>query len=201
MNKTGPAESEVELSTSSLHKQAIDSVEDLASEIGRIDNPYTCWEELDYVKEILNNWEIISDDSILRYMDQSSEILDPHLFEKLEENEISAHVDETQRMRRKIIFDAVNECLSTKCSVYFRAGFQMWAKGVMIVRKDLSEELYNEISGCVCVEDWMVDELVYKDMSARLGRWIDFKIEAFEAGVEIERWLLDTLVDEFFKEF
>ncbi|KAG6478981.1 hypothetical protein ZIOFF_062431 [Zingiber officinale] len=201
MYKTGPAEYEVELSTSSLHKQAIDSDEDLASEIGRIDNAYTCWDELDYVKEILNSWEIISDDSILSYMDQSSEILDPHLFEKLEENQISGHVDETQIMKRKIIFDAVNECLSTKCSVYFQAGFQMWAKGVMFVRKDLSEELYNEISGCVCGEDWMVDELVYKDMSAHLGRWIDFEIEAFEAGVEIERWLLDTLVDEFFKEF
>ncbi|XP_065029742.1 uncharacterized protein LOC103972401 isoform X2 [Musa acuminata AAA Group] len=203
IDKTLSAECEMELSyLASSNKQILDL--GLVSEIGISDRAETLWGGLEYVKEILTISEFIFDDLILYFMDQSDEIFDPLLFEKLEENQslTACEVEERhRRMRRKIIFDSVNECLETKYSHYFRAGFRMWSKGVVLAAKDLSHELYDEISGWNSIEDLMVDELVAKDMSTYLGRWIDFEIEAFQAGVEIQRWLLDTLVDEVVADF
>ncbi|KAL2500745.1 putative serine/threonine-protein kinase-like [Forsythia ovata] len=42
----------------------------------------------------------------------------------------------------------------------------------------------------------MVDEVVEKDMSTKDGQWVEFEIEAFEEGVEIENRILASLVDE-----
>ncbi|CAD5197324.1 unnamed protein product [Musa acuminata subsp. malaccensis] len=203
IDKTLSAECEMELSDlASSNKQILDL--GLVSEIGISDRAETVWGGLEYVKEILTISEFIFDDLILYFMDQSDEIFDPLLFEKLEENQslTACEVEERhRRMRRKIIFDSANECLETKYSHYFRAGFRMWSKGVVLAAKDLSHELHDEISGWNSIEDLMVDELVAKDMSTYLGRWIDFEIEAFQAGVEIQRWLLDTLVDEVVADF
>ncbi|RZS08168.1 hypothetical protein BHM03_00039104 [Ensete ventricosum] len=202
IDKTLSAEREMELSDlSSSNKQIIDL--GLVSEIGTSDRAETLWGGLEYVKEILTISEFIVDDLIPYFMDQSDEIFDPLLFEKLEENQslTACEIAERHRRMRKIIFDAVNECLETKHSHYFRAGFRMWSKGVVLAAKDLSHELYNEISGWNSIEDLMVDELVAKDMSTYLGRWIDFEIEAFEAGVEIQMWLFNTLVDEVVADF
>ncbi|RWW30297.1 hypothetical protein GW17_00005108 [Ensete ventricosum] len=203
IDKTLSAEREMELSEtlSSSNKQIIDL--GLVSEIGTSDRAETLWGGLEYVKEILTISEFIVDDLIPYFMDQSDEIFDPLLFEKLEENQslTACEIAERHRRMRKIIFDAVNECLETKHSHYFRAGFRMWSKGVVLAAKDLSHELYNEISGWNSIEDLMVDELVAKDMSTYLGRWIDFEIEAFEAGVEIQMWLFNTLVDEVVADF
>ncbi|URD80288.1 hypothetical protein MUK42_05216 [Musa troglodytarum] len=202
IDKTLSEECEMELSDlASSNKQILDL--GLVSEIGISDRAETLWGGLEYVKEILTISEFIFDDLILYFMDQSDEILDPLLFVKLEENQSSTacEAEERHRRMRKIIFDAVNECLETKYNHYFRAGFRMWSKGVVLVAKDLPHELYDEISGWNSIEDLMVDELVAKDMSTYLGRWIDFEIEAFEAGVEIQRWLFETLVDEVVADF
>ncbi|WOL16440.1 hypothetical protein Cni_G25227 [Canna indica] len=200
LNKTLLVEPEVQLSASSSHIQATDL--DLPTEIIRIDHTNTCcWDELEYLKEILNSLEFISNDPIPKTLGLSCEILDPFLFEKLEQKQSLAgcEVEEKhRRMRRKIVFDAVNECLDAKYSHYFRAGFRMWAKGIMLIGKNLAQELYNEISGRNGIEDLVVDELVDKDMSTYSGRWINFEIEAFKAGAEIEMWLFDSLIDELF---
>lgn len=48
-----------------------------------------------------------------------------------------------------------------------------------------------------CSEEWMVDELVEKDMSTtQHGKWLNFDIEASEEGVLVEKWILSSLVDE-----
>jgi hypothetical protein len=49
--------------------------------------------------------------------------------------------------------------------------------------------------------DMMVDELVDQDMSTRYGKWLDFSIEAFEEGLEIENGILTSLVDELVSDF
>ncbi|KAH0994390.1 hypothetical protein GBA52_018254 [Prunus armeniaca] len=46
-----------------------------------------------------------------------------------------------------------------------------------------------------------VDELVDKDMSTQRGRWLDFDIETFEEGLEIEKEILNSLVDELVSDF
>ncbi|KAG1371325.1 hypothetical protein COCNU_16G004190 [Cocos nucifera] len=155
-------------------------------------------QDLDYVREILYSRGLSKDLSSC-YLNDAGEILDFLLFEKLE-NKRSRTIlkgdDKDGRAKRKVLFDCLNECLESKCSHYFRAGYHAWTKGLAVVWKDLAEELYEEILGWKSMGDSMVDELVDKDMSIHLGRWVDFEIEVFETGVELEGEILSSLVDE-----
>nr|XP_010914532.1 uncharacterized protein LOC105039910 isoform X1 [Elaeis guineensis] len=190
LNKTSSVEAEIELS---------DSVSSSSAEISRTAHKDACNEEQEYVRKILSNAKSLFKNLDLCQMDHDGRILDPLLFDKLETSRSSIAQEGEERdfrMRRKMLFDCVNECLDLKCSHYFHAGYRMWAKGMAVVMKDLTEELYREISGWRSMGEWMVDELVERDMSSRLGRWVDFEIEAFEAGVEIEMGILNSLVDE-----
>lgn len=194
-NKTPSVAVEMELS---------DSVSSSSTEISRTAPTIACNQEQEYVREILSNTKYLFKNLNLCQMDHDSGILDPLLFDKLETSgSLSAleGVERNFRMRRKMLFDCVNECLDLKCSHYFHAGYRMWARGMAVVMKDLTEELYREISGWRGMGEWMVDELVERDMSSHLGRWVDFEIEAFEAGVEIELGILNSLVDEVIADF
>ncbi|XP_043711167.1 uncharacterized protein LOC122660059 [Telopea speciosissima] len=153
--------------------------------------------ELEYVREILCNVELMFSDYTLGRV---REIINPHLFYQLE-NEKPGLRSEGERgcaPRRKMVFDCVSESLDLRCRRYAGGGYRTWANGVAMVRRKgwLAEEVCNEISGWTSMGDWMVDELVDKDMSSQYGRWLDFEIEAFEVGVELERELLSSLVDE-----
>ncbi|CAD5166180.1 unnamed protein product [Musa acuminata subsp. malaccensis] len=194
MNRTSLMEPELGISdaaSSSVHGE-------LVLEINACDHANPCKQELEYVKDILTNTGFTFKNLIPRPFDHSFEILDPILFDKLEETKTFAAYEgeeENLKTRRRMLFDSVNECLDLKCSHYFRAGYRSWARGVAVA-KGLAEELYKEISGWKSGGDWMVDELVDKDMSTRLGSWTTFEIEAFEAGVEFETEVLSCLLDE-----
>ncbi|URE34988.1 hypothetical protein MUK42_16448 [Musa troglodytarum] len=173
---------------------------ELVSEINVCDHAIPCKQEFEYVKDILTNTGFTFENLIPRPFDHSFEILDPILFDKLEETKTFVAYEgegeeENLKTRRRMLFDSVNECLDLRCSHYFRAGYRSWARGVAVA-KELAEELYKEISGWKSGGDWMVDELVDKDMSTRLGSWTTFEIEAFEAGVEFETEVLSCLLDE-----
>lgn len=177
----------------------------MVTEIGISCHSNACSQELGYVREILTNTGFTFQDLIPCAIDHSFEILDPILFDKLEETRTStAHnVGEVKKlkMRRKMLFDSVNECLDSKCSRYFRAGYHSWAQGVVVAVKELAEELYKEISGWNGTGDGIVDELVNESMNTHLGCWTRFEIEAFEAGVEMERRVFNSLVDEVVVDF
>ncbi|XP_020574864.1 uncharacterized protein LOC110020923 [Phalaenopsis equestris] len=140
--------------------------------------------DLNYVRDILNNRRICTMDSALRP-------LDPHLFSKLENKK-----GKDGRIRRKMMFDCVNECLKSKYSQFLRSGYQAWASGEALISEHMAENLYEEISRWEGFGDCMVDELVDRDMSSRRGRWVDFDTEAFELGVEMEMEIFTSLVDE-----
>ncbi|KAM0947612.1 hypothetical protein DsansV1_C07g0069301 [Dioscorea sansibarensis] len=179
-NKTTSSESEIDLSdsaSSSFIEMADAASEDLNG--------------LDYVKDILFSTGSMFKDLGSCYVAHVGEALDPLLYEKLENKR-----SKESRLKRKVLFDCVNECLDLKCGRYFRAGYRTWSQGVSVIGKDLAEELYQEISSWKSMGDWMVDELVDKDMSSHLGRWIDFEIEGFETGVDIEEQILSSLIDE-----
>lgn len=155
----------------------------------------TKW-ELEYVKEILCNIELMFKDFALG---RAREIINPHLFHQLENRKGGLEIDgDESRLNRKVLFDCVSECLDLRCRRYVGGGCKTWAKGVTMVRRKewLSEEVYKEISGWRSMGDCMVDELVDKDMSSQYGRWLDFEVETFELGVEIESLLFTSLVDE-----
>jgi hypothetical protein len=68
--------------------------------------------------------------------------------------------------------------------------------GMAVLQKLSPEEIYKEMNSLKVAEEWMVDELVYREMSGPLGNWVDFKTESFEAGKDITAELLESLVDE-----
>ncbi|XP_028751512.1 uncharacterized protein LOC114711304 [Neltuma alba] len=156
--------------------------------------------ELDYVKEILCNVELMFMDFALG---QAREVVSPHLFNQLESmKERSENVGGEPRINRKVIFDCVSECMDIRCKRYACGSYKMWAKGVMMVRKKerLAEEVHKEISGWGAMGDSMVDELVDKDMSNQYGRWLEFDVDGFELGAEVEDQILDSLVNDFVAE-
>ncbi|KAL3508149.1 hypothetical protein ACH5RR_033531 [Cinchona calisaya] len=150
--------------------------------------------ELEYVKEILFNIELMFRDFALG---RAGEIIKPHLFDQLENRKRVSKKDEP-KLSRKILFDCVTECLDIRFRQYIGGGCKTWIKGLSLVRSKgrLAEEVHKEISGWNDMGDCMVDELVDKDMSSKHRRWLDFEIEAFELGVQIESRILNLLLDE-----
>ncbi|KAJ4969354.1 hypothetical protein NE237_016055 [Protea cynaroides] len=153
--------------------------------------------ELAYVKEILCSVELMFRDFTLG---QVCDFINPHLFGQLENRKpgLRSEGEKDCALRRKMVFDCVSECLDLRCRPFVGGGCRTWAKGVAMVRRKgwLAEEVCKEISGWRNMGDWMVDELVDKDMSSQYGRWLDFEIETFEVGVELEKGLLSSLIDE-----
>ncbi|XP_021906770.1 uncharacterized protein LOC110821284 [Carica papaya] len=152
--------------------------------------------ELQYVKLVLCNVELMFKDFALG---RAREIINPHLFDQLESRKAGPGSDGTRsRLTRKVLFDCVSECLDVRCRRYTGGGCRTWAKGMSMVRKKewLAEEVCKEISGWRGMADCMVDELVDKDMSSQYGRWVDFEVDEFVIGVEIEGQIFDSLVDE-----
>ncbi|XVF66155.1 hypothetical protein PTKIN_Ptkin10aG0012500 [Pterospermum kingtungense] len=152
--------------------------------------------ELEYVKLILCNVDLQFKDFALG---RAREIINPYLFDQLEcQRGGFGNNSEESRLERKMLFDSVSECLDLRCKQYVGGGRRTWAKGMAILRRNewLAEEVYKEISGWRGLGDCMVDELVDKDMSSQYGKWVDFEVDAFALGADIEGRILNTLVDE-----
>ncbi|KAJ0952445.1 hypothetical protein HanPSC8_Chr02g0072321 [Helianthus annuus] len=144
----------------------------------------TKWEP-EYVTEVLANIETMFVDFTIG---KTRKIVNPRVFDRLE---FGRPNEEPAKLRRELVFNCVSECMETRCRV--------WAKGLATVRKPerLAQEVYREIAGWEDMKDSMVDELVDKDMSGcSYKKWLDFDVEAFEIGVEIESRLLDSLINE-----
>ena len=153
--------------------------------------------ELEYVRDILDNAELSSEDFELG---QAGKVIASNLFDQLEYQGNGSEINEEENVKlgRKVLFDCVTECLNLRYSHILVGSCKAWAKWVTLCGRKvlLAEEFYKEILGWKNMEDFMLDELVDKDMSTQYGRWIDFDIEAFEESVEIEKGILTSLVDE-----
>ncbi|XP_015570536.1 uncharacterized protein LOC8269803 isoform X2 [Ricinus communis] len=151
--------------------------------------------ELDYVRDVLDNAELM----LKEFRLDIPRVINPLLFHQLEDQENGRKInEEMSKLERKVLFDCVSECIELMCGQTFVGSYKSWAKtGTLFQRKGwLAEELYKEILGWKCMGSLMVDELVDKDMSSGYGRWLNFNIEAFEQGIEIEKDILTCLVDE-----
>ncbi|KAM6565884.1 hypothetical protein CsatA_025012 [Cannabis sativa] len=153
--------------------------------------------ELEYVKKILCNIESMFNEFV---MGRSRDLINPRLFNVLENRKgpLDRDVGGGSKMRRKVLFDCVGECLDLRYRRCLGGGYRMWMKGVAMVRRKewLAEEVYKEISGWESMGDSMVDELVDKDMSSQYGKWLDFEVDEFELAVEVEAQICDSLIDE-----
>lgn len=152
--------------------------------------------ELEYVKQILCNIELMFKDFALG---RARDIINPYLFDLFETRKLGpqSNSDES-RLNRKVLFDCVSECMDLRCRQYVGGGCKAWIKGVAMVRQKerLAEELQREISGWKAMGNCIVDELIDNDMSNRYGRWLDFEVDAFVLGVEVEGQIFNSLVDE-----
>ncbi|CAD6207519.1 unnamed protein product [Miscanthus lutarioriparius] len=192
----------LEADASSEYSDTASSITVATAEIPRSESSSSCHmdnrQEVEFIREILNAsspaWHIFS------YLERfgNSGILDPHLLEELNGNIrlLAGEEGKGYRLRRRLLFDCVNELLSVKCAYYFNAGYSLWFMGMAVLQNLSAEEIHREMTSLKVAEEWMVDELVYREMSSTLGSWVDFKMESYQAGGDIAAELLGSLIDE-----
>ncbi|KAL5135912.1 hypothetical protein HKD37_03G008709 [Glycine soja] len=152
---------------------------------------------LEYVHDILCNAEFTAEEFVTG---QTSTLIMPNVFDLLE-NQIYGTEnfgEDYSKLERKAIFDCASEFLELRCKQAFVGTCKAWPGWVMSVQRKswMAEELYKELLGIRSMEETMVDELVTKDMSSGCGKWLDFDVEAFEEGLEVEGDIMSYLVNE-----
>ncbi|XP_038890380.1 uncharacterized protein LOC120079964 isoform X2 [Benincasa hispida] len=152
--------------------------------------------ELQYVRDVISKAELAFENFTLGVAPM---VIAPSLYNNLETEENIKDSDKPEyfKLERKVLFDCVNECLELKLKQVVVGSSKTWVPWTKLFENDcLTEELWKEIESWKCMEEWMVDELVDKDMSTQHGKWLNFDQEASEEGLLIERGILTSLVDE-----
>ncbi|GMI65417.1 TON1 Recruiting Motif 8 [Hibiscus trionum] len=151
--------------------------------------------KFDFVKMVLKDSELLFKEYALG---QAEKVMTLKAFNQLEHPNGTERNGEDYKLEQKLLLDCVSECVESKYRqvlVGSCKGCVKWEK--MIQKRDwLAEEVNKEISGWKSMGDTMVDDLVDKDMSTKHGKWLNFDMEAFEEGVEIQKNILTSLVDE-----
>ncbi|GMI79382.1 TON1 Recruiting Motif 8 [Hibiscus trionum] len=151
--------------------------------------------ETDFVKMLLKDSELL----FIEYaLGQTEKVMTLKAFNQLEHLTGAESNGEDYKLEQKLLLDCVSECMESmyrQVLVGSCKGCFEWEKKIQN-RGWLAEAVNKEISGWKSMGDTMVDDLVDKDMSTKYGRWLDFDMEAFEEGVEIEKNILTCLVDE-----
>jgi hypothetical protein len=186
----------LEADASSEYSDTASSITVATAEIPRSESSSSCHmdhrQEVEFIREILKD----SSSCLERFGD--SDILDPHLLEELNGSTrlLAGNEGKGYRLRRRLLFDCVNELLTVKCAYYFNAGYSSWFMGMAVLQNLSAEEIHRDMTSLKVAEEWMVDELVYREMSTPLGSWVDFKMDSYQAGGDIVSELLGSLIDE-----
>ncbi|XP_011622626.1 uncharacterized protein LOC18432163 [Amborella trichopoda] len=152
------------------------------------------YQELNYVREVVSNADLMFENAVL----MGGSIIDPLLFDKLEAQcGFGFSKSNGGYLNRRFLFDCITETMNMKYSRCCRAGYKAWAKlPFLVLRERLTKEIYGEISRWKSMTHKVLDEIIDVEMSSPLGKWLDFEVEAFEIGVETEREIMRTLIQE-----
>ncbi|THU53069.1 hypothetical protein C4D60_Mb10t10550 [Musa balbisiana] len=105
-------------------------------------------------------------------------------------------INETDQLR-ELLFDCMIECLDSNYSCLCKSGYMTYTKlTFLLTREKLMREVYQDIRGWMDLAGKFLDDMVKNEMKTSAGKWADCMMEAFEAGMEIESNILQTLVDE-----
>ncbi|CAL0321663.1 unnamed protein product [Lupinus luteus] len=110
--------------------------------------------------------------------------------------------DSKERIQLKaFLFDCVIEYLESNCSHYYDnvfKPFSAWTKLPLCTKAEkLVQEVKREIKKWSCIARMKPFDIIKWEMSHSLVKWNDFNnIEAFEAGIDIDEVVLQTLIDE-----
>ena len=100
------------------------------------------------------------------------------------------------------VFDCVIEYLDSRFSRYSNSGFNAWMRLPLRMKTEmLIGDIVEEVRRWAELAGLITDELIEYEMSHSLGKWIDFELEAFETGAEIDLQILQTLIDELVIDF
>ncbi|WOL02832.1 hypothetical protein Cni_G11551 [Canna indica] len=103
---------------------------------------------------------------------------------------------------KELLFDCIIESLDSKYGWSCTSGYMTYCKiPSLLKRAQLIGEVLKEIRGWIDLEGKFLDDLVEHGMRDSTGNWTDCGMGAFEAGMEIESSILQTLVDEMVIDF
>ncbi|GLJ10080.1 hypothetical protein SUGI_0121610 [Cryptomeria japonica] len=170
-------------------------------------------QELDYVREIICNAELMSEDvGLLSEEDVPDFLVDPDLFDKLETQESSSgdhsglknsscnfrfRKAQGSWLNKRLLFDCVKECICSKYTSRYKGGYRTWIKGPTCLEGEkLAHDVLEDIGKWRMMVSGMLDDIVEKDMSTTTGKWTDFEKEIFEIGAEVEKNIFTDLIEE-----
>ncbi|KAE9595176.1 hypothetical protein Lal_00009288 [Lupinus albus] len=172
--------------------------------------------KLTHMKDVILNAELVLGLSTNRSDDEVPQLLISRLlFDELDTMVddvtftdfnlfVGCEDDSKQRNELKgFLFDCVIEYLESNLCRYFNCGFKAWTKLSLCRTKPeiLAQEVMTEMKKSACMVGMVPDEIIEWEMSHSLGKWTDFDIEAFDAGVDIDGDILQILVDEIVEDF
>lgn len=210
----GQLEHDTELSdsaTSFTKGRIVEILSDLVSQIPKaLESLHTFGSELtisklNHMKDILLHAELVLGITTDRRQDEGPQlIIHRFLVDDLESmtsdatwNDVGCEDSKQRKEVKGFLLDCVVEYLESNCSLYFNSGFRTWTKLPLCMRAEmLAKEVKREINKWLSMVGMVPDEIIEWEMSHSLGKWLDFDIEAFESGVDIDGDILQILVDE-----
>ncbi|OWM84654.1 hypothetical protein CDL15_Pgr027441 [Punica granatum] len=164
--------------------------------------------KLSYTEEVILHTEMLFSGTTHPSMFGTEEIIvSPSLLDELESLAISAWMSigwldglvnlKEGKQLKEFLFDCLLECLDSKYHPCSDFGYRKWSR---LPRRLNDNTLVWEVEGGL--KTWAgltgmsVDEMIEWEMNHSLGKWVDFDIEAFENGCDIERDILQGMVEE-----
>lgn len=164
--------------------------------------------KLSYAKQVILHSEILFSGTTCRsWVGTEDTIISPSLLDELESVAICAWMNtgwfdgivdlKTGKQLKEFLFDCLLECLESKYRPCCNFGYRRWTRlPSHLNEKILVRDVEGGLKTWAALCGMSVDEMIEWEMSHSLGTWVDFDIEAFENGCDIEKEILRGMMEE-----